>query len=54
MCLNVHKARYLKMLIEEIKAEIGKRKARKAVQAQPTPKPWPAKDAVPALAAYRQ
>lgn len=54
MCINVHKARYLKMLIEEIKAEIGKRKARKAEQVQPAPKPWPAKHAEPALAAYRK
>ncbi|MBI2584501.1 MAG: hypothetical protein HYW28_01280 [Rhodospirillales bacterium] len=54
MCLNVHKARYLKMLIDEIKAEIGKRKARKAEQVQPAPKPWPAKHAEPALAAYRE
>jgi hypothetical protein len=54
MCSNVEKARYLKMLVEEIKAEIGKRKARKAVHVQPAPKPWPAKHAEPALAAYRE
>ena len=54
MCSNVEKARYLKMLVEEIKTEIGKRKARKAVQVQPAPEPWPAKHAEPALAAYRE
>ena len=57
MCSNVEKTRYLKMLVEEIKAEIGKRKARKARAAQqavPAPKPWPAKHAEPALAAYRE
>ena len=54
MCTNVEKARYLKMLIEEVKAAIGKRKARKAEKDTPAPTPWPAKDAVPALAAYRQ
>ena len=54
MCSNVEKTRYLKMLVEEIKAEIGKRKARAAQQAVPAPKPWPAKHAEPALAAYRE
>lgn len=53
MCSNVEKARYLKILVEEIKAEIGKRRARKAKQASPAPTTWPAKGTRPALADYR-
>jgi hypothetical protein len=54
MCINVEKARYLKMLIEEVKAELGKRKARSAPQAATAPRPWLAKQAEAALAAYRK
>jgi|GEM_PF-6540917 len=54
MCSNVEKARFLRLLVEEIKAEIGKRKAREVEKATPAPKPWPAKHAEPALAAYRK
>ncbi len=54
MCSNVEKARFLRLLIEEIKAEIGKREARKAETATPAPTPWPTEPAEPALAACRK
>jgi len=54
MCSNVEKARYLKMLVEEIRAAAAKRRVRRAEQAAPAPKSWPPKGAEPALAAYRK
>jgi len=55
MCSNPEKARYLKMLVEEIKAEIGKRKARKTEQAAPTTLPsWPGKELQPTFAEFRK
>jgi len=54
MCGNVEKARFLKMLVEEIKAEIGKRRARRRQNATPAPARWPAQQAEPALARHRK
>lgn len=54
MCSNVDKARFLKILIEEIRAAAAKRRARKVEQAAPAPKAWPHEGAVPVLAAYRK
>lgn len=54
MCSNVEKARYLKMLVEEIRAAAAKRRARKAVHATPAPKGWSPKVAQPALATFRK
>lgn len=54
MCSNVEKARYLKMLVEEIRAATAKRRARKAEQASSAPKGWAAKGAQPVLAVFRK
>jgi hypothetical protein len=54
MCSNVEKARYLKILVEEIRAAAAKRRARKASLAAPAPKGWSPKGAQPALAQFRK
>ena len=55
MCSNPEKARFRKTLVEEIRAELAKRQARKAAaQAKAPAKAWPGKADEPALAGYRR
>jgi hypothetical protein len=55
MCSNPEKTRYMKILVEEIRAEIAKRQARKAAAHAKAPaKAWSGKGGEPALAGYRR
>ena len=57
MCNNPEKARYMKILVAEIRAEIAQRRARKAAAATVPTKAWPgqpAQPAQPALAGFRR
>ena len=55
MCSNPEKARFMKILVEEIRAELAKRRARKtAAQAKAPAMAWPGKADEPALAGYRR
>ncbi len=55
MCSNLEKARFLKILVAEIRAAAAKRRARKAEPAAAAgPADWPRKSPQPALAIYRK